>query len=359
MNGFEQETVKKLQGINAHISIDGGGQHLNFKAIQSVIIKEFPHIKTCTPIATKQVIIQVPGSDDISNVVMLQAIEPQSQAQVTTLEKTVKNNQKLTECVYNDHILIGSQLAQRLEAQQGELLTVLFAPDTLSNNRILFDQEHAHIGGIFSTGIEEFDNHVIYCSFKFLEKLYPDSGVSHIDMLSDRTHEESTAQQLKERFKLPVFTWKQRYPALVSALKLEKYAMFFILSLIIIVASMNIMSLLFMQIRQKHGDIAILRALGMRYISIRAIFLYMGIIIALCATLCGLTCAFCASIFLKRYPLIELPDAYYVTHLPVSIEFQTYLTIFLTIMIISCITTWYATRQSNRISISSILRFET
>ena len=155
-----------------------------------------------------------------------------------------------------------------------------------------------------------------------------------------------------------MYSWKQRYPALVSALKLEKYVMFFILSLIILVASMNIISLLFMQIVQKRGDIAIFKVLGMADKNLRTIFLKMGMIISILGTLCGLTASLIICYLLKKYPFIQLPDAYYVTHLPVSIELPTYVWIFITITSISFVSTWIATNKTRHINISSLLRFE-
>ena len=70
-------------------------------------------------------------------------------------------------------------------------------------------------------------------------------------------------QKLRHRLGLDVYSWKDLYPSLVASLKLEKYVSFFILALILLVASMNIISLLFMQITQKRPTIALLQAMGM------------------------------------------------------------------------------------------------
>jgi len=257
MNGFERETCKKLQGINASITIDAGGEQLDWPAIKKVLETEFPHIIASTPTTNKQVIIQLPGSDDISNVVILRAIDPLSQKNVTTLEQTIVQNKKtltLNDTIQNNKLLIGKSLAQTIEVEVEDEAVLLFAPeDTIQSHRIEFDQAEAFIGGTFYTGIDEFDNHIIYCSFDLLEQLFPESGVTQIDLqIAPNSSEEMIIAQLKERLRLNVYSWKQLYPALVSALKLEKYAMFFILSLIILIASMNIMSLLFMPVSYTH-----------------------------------------------------------------------------------------------------------
>ena len=89
MNGFEKETCKKLQGIHASITIDGGGETLNWPAIKHVIKSEFPTITACSPSTTKQIILQLPGSDDLSNIVVLHAIDPKSYADVVMLEQMI------------------------------------------------------------------------------------------------------------------------------------------------------------------------------------------------------------------------------------------------------------------------------
>ena len=77
-------------------------------------------------------------------------------------------------------------------------------------------------------------------------------------MLKDRSKEKQVVESLKKRLDLEVMSWKDLYSSLVSALILEKYAILFILALVALVASLNIISLLFMYVTQKRTDIAIL-----------------------------------------------------------------------------------------------------
>src|SRR5207302_1389175 len=148
------------------------------------------------------------------------------------------------------------------------------------------------------------------------------------------------------------------YPALISALKLEKYALILILLLITMVASMNIIALLFMQITQKRPDIAILYAMGMRPKQIVSIFMLMGMLIASIASASGIFLAWIASLLLERYPFIELPDVYYVTHLPANMDWSLAITVFITIMLLNFMATWYTARRTQHIKIADVLRYE-
>ncbi len=363
MNGFEKETYKKLQGIHSSLSIDAYGQQLEWNAIKKVLKTKFPHLCGYTPVTSKQAIIQLPESDDISNVISLRAIEPSSQQGVTSLKETIKDSLKkdaLASTINSNQLLIGASLAETLGLVPGDVANILFIPeDENPTGTLKFDQKKVTIGSTFKTGIDEFDSHVAYCSFEVLEQLFPESGVTQIDIrLPENANEAEIVKQLKDTLHLNAYTWQEQYPALISAFKLEKYAMLLILGLIILIASMNVMSLLITQITQKRCDVAILKALGMPNSEIRAIFLIMGTIISLFASLAGLLLALLFCFFIEHYPCIKLPDAYYTTHLPVSIECYNFVIIFVSVIIISFISIWFATAKATNITIASVLRFE-
>ena len=134
--------------------------------------------------------------------------------------------------------------------------------------------------------------------------------------------------------------------------------MFLILALITLVASMNIISLLFMQIIQKRGDIAILKSMGLSDKKISQIFFYLGMTISTIGSIAGLICSFIAGWFLENYPFITLPDAYYVTYLPAKMEWQIFVIVFVVVILISFLATWIPTRKTRKINISQVLRFE-
>ena len=116
--------------------------------------------------------------------------------------------------------------------------------------------------------------------------------------------------------------------ALLAALTLEEYVSFLVIALITLVASMNILALLFMQITNKRTDIALLKTIGMPSHAITTIFIYMGLGIALCASICGVLCATVISFCIDHYKLLPLPDAYYVSHVP------AHMTIYIPLMVL-------------------------
>ncbi len=366
MNGFEKITHQKLQGIHAQIIMRSYGNELNAPAIE-VALKTVPEIAAYSPATFKQVIIQNTNSDDITNAVLLKGVDPHREATTSTIGNKIIAHQgtekNFTALLHHNQIAIGAKLAEYLHLAVGDTVNLLYldpeAARTARSHKITLDSQKAIVSAIFSTGIEEFDAGMILCSLEFLQKIYPGTLVSQFNIqLAPGADEALVIKQLQKQFNLEVFSWKELYPALVSALKLEKYAMFFILALIALVASMSIVSLIFMQIIQKRPDIAILTSMGMRSGTIAALFIIMGMVLAISAAIAGLCGAFLIGLLLEKYPFIALPDTYYVTHLPIYMEWHIFLAVLGLVILMSFVATWLPTRSIKMMNVASALRAE-
>jgi len=364
MHGYEEVVYKKMQGIHAQLTIRGYGDQLNVPAISTIIQKQFPEVTGLSPHAVQYVIVQQEDTQRTPVVVMLKAIDPEHEAHVSTIANKIISQKdgipSLSKIIHDNNIAIGEGLAHELGITVGDTVQLIYSENMQPKGRkVTMNATEARVNGIFKTGIDEFDNLLTLCSLDFMEQLFPDQGATFISLqLAPHANEAQIRDKLQHLLKLEVYSWKDLYPALVSALKLEKYAMFLILALITLVASMNIIALLFMQITQKRPDIAILRAMGMPQANITRIFLLMGMSIAVVASLCGILLAWGASILLEHYPFIELPDAYYVTHLPAKMNWSLVAAVFGVVICISFIATWFTARRTHAITIAKVLRFE-
>lgn len=361
MNGFEKATHATMQGIHSQIIMHAEGQLINTNKIINVLKEEFPSIKACSPSGSEQALIQHQETEDVQGIVIIKGIDPDHEPFISNLHNKVTDKTKeLSSLLSGKNVLIGEKLAEQIEAKKGDPVTLLISSDNESRGRkIKLITKRVLISETFKTGIDEFDSGFIFCSLALLKKIFPGSGATQLGIkLHEKADENATIAALKKRLKLNVYSWKDLYPALVSALKLEKYVMFLILALITLVASMNIISLMFMQITRKRSDIAILKSMGMTNKSIARTFLWMGIIVSFISSIVGLTCAFGVGWVLENYPFITLPDAYYVSHLPSKMTPSIFLTVFIVVMLISFISTWLAVRRTKSINISQVLRFE-
>ena len=362
MRGFELAAHEKMQGIHAQLTIESRDEPLDMAAIETVLRDEFPDITAISPSSAAYAIVQPQIEESSPSVIMLRGIDPGKEPYVSTVDKKIIKPSDLTleKAVSDKQILIGQALAQTLGAAPGDSITLSYTDLLNTHGRKLSMKQHeVTVGGIFKSGIDEFDGNVIFCSNALIEKLFPSAGITQISVkLSPDSDEKRTITALRERLELEVYSWKDRYPTLLAALLLERYAMFFVIALITLVASMNIVSLLFMQITDKRPDIAILTTIGARMGDIRRIFLLIGMTISSIACILGLLLATGAAYLLERHPFITLPDIYYTTHLPARMEWQTIALTFIAVTLISFLASWIPTRRIRSINIANVLRFE-
>jgi len=255
--------------------------------------------------------------------------------------------------------------------------------------RKLISKKHdVTIAGIFNIGLEEYDNNLAFISIDSLNEIFDEQGVDQISIainheqaskLSNtqtgiigwfahawhtlkrifitQDYEKQLVGRLQKRLpSLTITTWKEQYPDIVSSLKLEKIVMFFILALITLVASMNMISLLFMQIQHKRRDIAIFKAMGMTDKRLRSIFLKMGLSITISASLLGLVLAAAVGHALEKYPFIQIPDVYLISYLPARLDWEIVVVVFIATLLLGLLATWWATRRSTKLNVADILR---
>jgi len=146
---------------------------------------------------------------------------------------------------------------------------------------------------------------------------------------------------------------------LFSALRLEKFAMFVILILIVLVASFNIISMLMVNVTEKQRDIAILKSMGATDNLIKFIFMSQGFIIGLIGTFIGLAGGLTLCEVIKSYDIVKLPaDVYYLSKLPVKVKILDILLISVSALLITLISTIYPAHRASKINPVEILRYE-
>jgi lipoprotein-releasing system permease protein len=360
MNGFQKETAKKLQGIHADIIIKSPTGALDYERLATVLEKEFPQdIMASAPQAISNILLKSDAHDTLSPLCVCIGLEPACEKKVSTLFTALTKQDNQIEQLEDNSLLIGVTAAKLLSLKPQDPVTALYIPEEPQKRKITLEQAPAIIGGTFKTGIDEFDTAVVFCNLKFFKTLFKTIDVSQLSL---KCHPEvdidACTQKLRARFNgLEVYTWKDLYPALVSALALEKYAAFIILALCALIAAMNCMALIFMYITQKKMEIVILKTMGMRDRDISLLFLFIGLCITFAATITGLILAAIGGWFLERYPIITLPDVYYVDHLPVTFDLPLIGAVFCTMMLLGFIASYIPSRRIHTFSVAHLLKF--
>lgn len=357
-NGFEKETYKKLQGLHSDLIVTAQGAQIDFEKVKKVLNKEFKDsICAISGIANGHAIIQNDKlNNDINNLIVIKGIDPISHMQVSNLNNTIIKNSK--ENLYDNNIIIGQTLADNLCVKIGDTLKILIPDDNITNNKISFFAQDIKVGAIFKTGIYEFDEQIIFCNLKFFKKIFS-TGITEINLKINKNYDhENIKKILRKRLSLKVSSWKDLYPSVISALNLEKLGMLIILGLVTLIACINIIALLFMIINQKTGQIAILKSMGLTNSDVIKIFIYMGSIITLSASLMGVIIAGIFDFLINKYKFIKLPDIYYVEYLPSQINWFTILIVMLVILITSFFAILIPALKTKNINIAQIIKNE-
>jgi lipoprotein-releasing system permease protein len=351
MSGFERVVSKKMQSINSDAiaySLDGP---LDYEEMKS--IKNLSSVKAVSGSSTRQIIL---SNQDKRSIIMLKGVDPEAEGLTSSIFEKIKTNKSHSELLSEKKIILGHKVAKSLEFKIDEKITLL-VPEPKRKNKIALEEHDVTISALFDIGLEEYDNNMAYCSLETMYQMFEDE--EGVDQLAISLKENSNIATLRSELAgLEIRSWQELYPALVSSLKLEKYVMFCLLALITLVASMNMVSLLFMQVQSKRGDIAILKVMGMPASDIKKIFVSIGLFISIVASTLGLLFSFVIGLFLQAYPIIKLPDVYYVSHLPAHMNIWQFVFVFCITLLISLVATLTPSSLAQRVSITSVLRQE-
>lgn len=397
-NGFEKVIHEKMQGINAEYVVYATGNKIAYPQLRAHLLKECGDVVSgISGSALKQAIID----DTTQTVLMLRGIDQIHEHTVNVLNTKIINPRLRNEqnrwqifdkLLQPNSIIIGHKLAKEKHYTVGDQITIML-PEPRSQKSITLRKAPVTITGIFNVGLEEYDNNLALCSLDQFQEWFDEEGVDALAITLKHPENESMLSFVKKYGFLQgvgkyfytrlhailgkksgidevqavlgsvspdfiVRSWQELYPALVASLKLEKYVMFIVIALITLVASMNMVSLLFMQIQQKRRDIAIFQAMGMPHNIIREIFLYIGLFITLIASSAGLIAAGIVGALLERYPCIQLPDVYYISYLPARLDAEIFMMVFIVTLLIGFVATWLPAYRTRSIKIAQVLREE-
>lgn len=358
--GFEKVLTEKMQSIYPQLVLEAPqGHSFDYPTMQIIFQEKFKtRIIHTAPAHSKRVVIK-PLTSNTPSAVVLKAVDPLLESSVSAIATKLENQVNLSDALNDKKIIIGKKLAEFYDLSVGDRCSLLYTADDELTEHDNFESTEVTIGALMETGIVQYDKYSIICSLNFMKTVLQEDALTLIGCtLQDGVNEAKITQELEQQFKCEVNSWKTLYPALVAATKLEKYVMSLLLGLMALLALTNVIALLFMQITQKKRDIALLQTLGMKQYQIVALFIFMGLLLVGSANVCGIIVALSIGFILQKYPFIQLPDAYFCSHLPVHITWQSTLFVFCIILLLGLLATWFSARSVKSMSITQTLRFE-
>jgi lipoprotein-releasing system permease protein len=260
-------------------------------------------------------------------------------------------------------IVLGKELARSLGVVKGDVIHLISPRGMLSPIGHVPAMKPFRVTGYFESGMYDFDGSFAYIRIGDAQRLLRmPNAVSAVELrVADIYKAREIADKISSDLGFPYWAWDwvRKNKNLFAALKLEKIAMFVILTLIILVAAFNIASTLIMMVMGKTRDIAILKAMGATHQSIRKIFVFKGMAIGVIGTALGVLLGSLLCALLKRYSIVELTgDIYYfTTKLPVRLEAWDVVIIVVAALGICFAATLYPARQASKLDPVEAIRY--
>ena len=362
MSGFHQDLQKKILGANAHIIIrDYKGAIQDYETAAEKLKGE-QGIVSYAPFVLGQVMV---SSGNRTHGVFMRGINPGTESQTTDILSSIKEGDftKLSEEGDVPGIILGKELASSLGVFVNDTVNIVSPLGKIGPMGMLPKVRQFKVVAIFEIGMFEYDSSLVLTNISAAQDFFEmDKTISGIEVrLQDIYQAPQIKKHLQEKLGFPyyVMDWMEMNKNLFSALKLEKFAMFVILVLIILVASFNIISNLIMNVIEKSREIAILKAIGATNKAIMAIFIFQGLFIGLIGTTIGVLGGFGLGYILNTYQIIKLPaDVYYLSHLPVKMNLFDFITVSVSAITITFLATIYPAWQAAKLDPVEPLRYE-
>lgn len=362
MSGFHQDLQKKILGATAHIIIrDYKGAIQDYEKAAEMLKGE-KEIISYAPFVLGQVMV---SSGNRTHGVFLRGIDPEAESKTTEILSHIKDGDfaKLSGEGDIPGIILGKELASSLGVFINDKINIVSPLGEIGPMGMLPKIKQFRVIAIFEIGMFEYDSSLALINISSAQDFFGmGSTISGIEVrVQDiyKTSEIKKRLQAKMGFPYYIMDWMQMNKNLFAALKLEKFAMFVILVLIILVASFNIISNLIMNVIEKSREIAILKAIGATNKSIMLIFISQGLFIGLIGTTIGVLGGYVLGYILNTYQIIKLPaDVYYLSHLPVRMNLFDFITVSVSAITITFLATIYPAWQAAKMDPVEPLRYE-
>ncbi|AKQ42161.1 ABC transporter substrate-binding protein [Aurantiacibacter atlanticus] len=365
MNGFRAELIDRITSLNGHAVVQAyGGRLENWEQVLEEV-RATPGVTRASPLIEQPLAATYNGRTEVV------FVRGNTVEDIGRLEENLVAGNLDTLDTEGRNVAIGSRLQQNLGIRLGETLTVFNPQGRSTPFGIVPRQVGYTVTAVFEVGLYDFDERYVVMPIpKAQELLLTGDSVGMIEVQTEdpeRVNEilAPIAERLSGR--AIVTDWQSMNSALFEALQVERVAMFFALSIIVLVAAFNILSSLVMLVRSKTRDIAIIRTMGATRRSLMKIFVTTGSVIGVIGTAAGLGLGFLVLFFrngivtgLSTVFGLEVwnPEVRFLTELPSKTDPMEILMIAGMAMGLSFLATLYPAYRASNTDPVEVLRYE-
>jgi lipoprotein-releasing system permease protein len=367
MNGFQHDLFQRVLGVNGHLNVYATQGGLTDYQPMLDRIKAVPGVEDVAPIAEAQALVTKDGA---ASGVYVRGVLPEALARRPSIAKHIVSGDLKN--FGENRIAIGVRMAERLGVQVGDTLTLI---SPVSKSTIFGAAPRLRgyqIAAIFDVGMYEYDNNFVFMPLPAAQVFFMmDNRVSALEIfVKDPQHLRTVSDGIVAAIGSPGYRladWQNNNSSLVTALVVERNVMFLILTMIIIVASFNIISGLYMMVQTKGRDIAILRTMGATRGMILRIFILNGMSVGVLGTLAGFFVGlFVADHIEQVRQVLQFltqtdpfsPEVYFLTRMPSVIDPMDVVHVVLMGLALSFLATLYPAWRAAKLDPVEALRYE-
>ena len=371
MNGFRYELINRILGFNGHITVIGPSEGIADYADFALDLENVPGGVLVVPMIEGQVLATSPNSQ---SGVIVRGVRPEDFLAQELLVDSVKIG-LLEEFGTEPGVIVGTRLAHRLGLNYGDPINLISPQGVPTAFGTMPRSVSYPIIGIFEVGMYEFDAGVIFMPLDQAQTYFRRvDKVTQIEIMIEEPEQPDAARDATFEIAVErnvggarVVDWQQTNSHLYGALQVERNVMFLILTLIILVAAFNIISSLIMLVKDKNGDIAIVRTMGASRGSVMRIFLLTGACIGVAGTLIGLGLGVVFCVYIEEIKLMVQfltntqlfpAEIYFLSQLPAKIDWTEVATIVAMALGLTFLAALYPAWRAARIDPAEALRYE-
>ena len=364
MNGFRAELINKILGFNAHIIVKPYEKKIERESLKKLNVLQDNISRTSFTFSGQAILINKESTTGI----LVRSYLQNDISKIELIKKGIIDGS--LKSFKKNTISIGKELAISLDLTTGDEITLMSTSNLQTPFGNLPLQEKFKISSVFSTGLAEFDQNVIFMPFENANSLFELSD-EDID-LEIFLKKPDDAQFIKEKVQKIfddhyVYSWIDLNKSFFGALKVERNVMFIILTLIIIVAAFNIISGLTILVKNKTKEIAILRTLGVSKASITKIFFLTGFTIGFLATITGITIGVLFSYYIEEIRVLITSifnvrlfpeEIYFLSQMPSEINLSSIIIISIFSLLITFLATIFPSLSAAKLDPVKALKYE-